>query len=249
MSKIKPAPYTAKRIGYARLATELSPIFVFAKMEDGTFGQCRVNSNFIEHHNDDFDLFLLNNAYCITNPDVSDDPYIVNDPTVADDPFGEDIPDPDMLMLDVVNTLNGQGDDPGEHAYDIVDMLYHNIYDDQDLVLISNAKARYLCDTLSALLDIEYFERGDDADIDIKRLRKDVDIDTITGFGALLNDLGYLPHVPLTAGKNKFMQYVEDYINTGNFSRDGFAFGEAVLRAYDENIAQIDWFDHSDEDR
>ena len=241
MNKVKPTPYTVKRIGSARLVAEMSPVFDLIKMENGRFGYSKIDADFTRRHDYYFDCFLLDNGYYFTIPDISDDPVVIYDHSVPDDPFGEDIPDPYLLMQDAITTLNGGGDDPGAHAYDMIDMLYYDIYDDHDLQIISNAKARYLCCTLSTFLDISYFERGDDAEIKIKGIQKD-----ICGFSDMLIDLGFLPRVTITNSTNHFMGYVEDYINAGYFRDDGFAFGEAVLKSYDENIAHIDWFDHYD---
>lgn len=119
--------------------------------------------------------------------------------------------------------------------------LYESLYDDNDLKQISFRKAQYLTDTLSSVLNIQEAADGDPSHITIVGAKPETMSDHFGEYMEMLIDLGFPPLTGFPE-RDLLMSYLEEYINSGIFYDDGFSFGEAVLRAYDQNIQQIDWF-------
>ena len=119
--------------------------------------------------------------------------------------------------------------------------LYESLYDDNDLKQISFRKAQYLTDTLSSVLNIQEAADGDPSHITIVGAKPETMSDIFNDYQDMLTDLGFLPFSGFP-DRDPLMNYLEEYINSGTYYDDGFTFGEAVLRAYDQNIQQIDWF-------
>ena len=124
--------------------------------------------------------------------------------------------------------------------------LYESLYDDNDLKQISFRKAQYLTDTLSSVLNIQEAADGDPSHITIVGANPETMSDLFSNYLDMQIDLGFLPLTGFPE-KDSLMNYLEEYINSGTYYDDGFSFGEAVLRAFDQNIKQIDWFSHTDD--
>ena len=233
------APY-----GRDRLMMELSPLMEF-KIRDGSISIAMINNDILKSREKEMNTFLmLSDFYFIASLD-SDDPSIYPRSPEENDPLDEYIPDFNEFINSVENMLNNPSTDP-QRVKDIVHNLYESLYDDNDLKQISFRKAQYLTDTLSSVLNIQEAADGDPTHIAISGVNPETISDLFNDYQDMLIELGFLPFSGFP-DRDPLMNYLEEYINSGVYYNDGFSFGEAVLRAYDQNIKQIDWFSHTDD--
>ncbi len=100
--------------------------------------------------------------------------------------------------------------------------------------LILKLKARHLCHRMSKILIIEKLSCKLDPRIKVKGERNDI-CDDFWYEG--LRKLGYVPFDPQRLEDDKkFMNDLEDYINSANYLTDGFEFGNEILQAFDRCI-------------
>ena len=240
-------------IGRDRLIAELSPIFDFDKDQDGNIRITNTNQEFMHHHSNNIDLFLMLTGYYITFPcsfyeERESYEYAFEEPTsdVFSDSF---VPDFDFFVSGVTSGLNDATNNTTQNKMvEIIDTLYRNLYNDDDLNLVRFVKTQYLVNTLSTVLDITENEDGIPGHITIIGLNEVTSANHFEGWDDMLLDLGYLPSAPDSPELNSFMSYFEEYINSETYYDDGFVFGQAVLRAFDTHIQPIDWFSHVKEE-
>ena len=236
------------RIGRSRFISEISPLIDVMQEGDGNMYPCGVRLDFLSRHRDNLDMFLLKNGFYIETSDRAYEyeqrpyPYFRDDGVVIDY-----VPMIDYLYDDIADIFkSSSSDNPSFHAFKITDMLYRGIYDHVDLSIIRQEKAKYLCKTISTIMDIDYHDQVDKTVISIQGFNSDAIIRHAFGIDGMMSSLGYLIHS--LRGKNDFQGYIESYINDGGYYQDAFVYGEAILRAFDHYVSPLDWYDHSNEE-
>ena len=233
------------RIGRSRFVSEITPLIDVMQEGDGYMYPCGVRLDFLRRHKDNLDMFLLQNGFYIETSDRAYEyeqrpyPYFRDDGVVIDY-----VPMIDYLYDDIADIFNNtSSDDQGVQAYKFTSMLYRGIYDNADLAIIQQEKAKYLCKTISTIMDIDYNDQADKTEIAIQGFNSDAILRNAFGIDAMMHSLGYL--ISSLRGKNDFMEYLESYINDGRYYQDAFVYGEAILRAFDQYVSPLDWYDHS----
>ena len=229
------------RIGISRFKAEISPLINHINDADTNSVSLPLDSEFIARHNKDLDCFLLDNGYFSVYERDSCDTRSLYFPR-EDDPYDDIVPD-FPLFVDRLNDILDDYD--GTQAKSITRILYRNLYCEADIDVINNKKAEYLCEKLSTIFDIGFFDNGWETEISIGGIKTDLSPESLRKVEDMIIALGFLPNVSNAKDKITFVACLEDYINSGRYLRDGFIFGDAILRAYDEYIKVIDWFDHS----
>ena len=235
----------AYRIGKSRFMAEVSPMFRVKKDDSCESYPLGVKPDFIRRHKDDMDAFLLNNGYLnVESYEENDSEYTYSHSVSRDDPYDDVTPNIDSFVSHLRDTLEGNNKDNGSQAYIITQMLYRDLYNEDDRETILVHKIRYLCDIMTKIFEIEYFENGYDTDIDIIGIKEKAVSAKLRSVEDMIFDVGYLPNTTKDISNYSFITYLEEYINGGYYLRDGFTFGETVLAAYDRHIQRIDWYDH-----
>lgn len=233
------------RIGKARFIAEVSPMFKVKKDDCCESYPLGVKSDFFRSHKDDMDAFLLNNGYLKAESyEENDSDYIYAHCWSLDDPYDDVTPNIDSFVSHIRDTLEGNNKDNGSQAYIITQMLYRDLYDEDDMDIILVHKARYLCDILANIFSIEYYDCGWDTDISIVGIKEDAGSVKLRQIEDMIFDLGFLPCTITELKHHQFIINLEEYLNRDRYFQDGFSFGEAILGAYDRHIQKIDWYDH-----
>ena len=233
-----------KAYGRARLMVELSLLFNI-RLNDERVTIAETDKDFLASHADQMNMFLLYGDYYDVVSIDDHDPSIYPHYDRSDDPFDDFVTDFVGFKQDIVNMLNDSSVD-GQKAQNVIGNLHRHLYSKADHKQISFRKAQYLTDTLSSVFDMEDSDNGDPAHIAISGVNPETISDLFNDYQDMLTDLGFLPFSGFP-DRDPLMNYLEEYINSGTYYDDGFTFGEAVLRAYDQNIQQIDWFSHTDD--
>ena len=230
-----------KAYGRARLMVELSPLFNI-RLNDERVTIAETDKDFLASHASQMDMFLLNAGYYDVVSVDDHDPSFYPHYDRGDDPFDDFVPDIIGFKHDIVNILNDSSVD-GQKAQNVIGNLNRHLYSEEDQKQILFRKAQYLTVTLSSVFDMDDSDNGDPAHIAIAGANPDTIPDLFNGYQDMLIDLGFRAFSGFPE-KDSLMSYLEGYINSGVYYDDGFTFGESVLRAYDQNIKQIDWFSH-----
>lgn len=233
------------RIGKMRFMAEVSPMLKVKKDDCSGSHSLGLKPGFIRRHIEDMDAFLLNNGYFVavaTNENYAE--YAYSDYYSRDDLYDDVTPDIDSFISHIRDTLEGNYKDNGSQAYIITQMLYRDLFNEDDTDIILLHKTRYLCDIMAKIFEIEYFENGDDIDINIIGIKEKAGEMKSRGVEDMIFDMGYLTNTTKNTSKNSFFIHLEEYINDSMYLQDGFTFGESVLSAYDRHVQRIDWYDH-----
>lgn len=229
-ARIKESYCRINTIGKGRFITELLPITGGKGLTPGA-GFEDLNQEFLIKHKNDIDGFLISNGYYDAIPYSADDPDYVFTP--GDDDSDDVVPDLSLFTNHLQDLSDANQNDYGEQSAHISKILYRDLYDAEDVAKVNTAKAAYLCSTLSGIFAIEYIDIGRAGGIMIYGMLTDLRVMNMVA------ELGF----PSSSYPKSFIKYLQEYINDELYQEDGFSFGEAVLKAFDNNVEPIEWFE------
>ncbi|MCR5331840.1 MAG: hypothetical protein K6E62_11750 [Lachnospiraceae bacterium] len=226
-------------IGKDRLMSELFPICSFTESGSGQLYVKVNNEGFPANHREEFDRFLIKSGYKIEN-DYEEYMFTGKDVVPDYDAFACDI---EEILTDITSVCVMH---PADY---IVTAVSNDLYDEQTKAEILIKKAHYLCESLSAVLDLEIADSKGFPEIRLHGIRNDIETDRYSNWAMMLLELGYyIPLSSLEPETESFIERIEDYINSKKYLEDEFKFGQHILRVIDNHFCKLDWFPHEDKE-
>ena len=226
--------------GMTRFMIELMMIFDFI-LQDGKIKINQIKYDYISQHQSEMDEFLLCSNYYTIVEHHEEEPYGFGKSPEDEDIFIDCVPDLLMFKDDVEDIINHPSTENTKKEWHIIYNLYRCIYDAKTLDAIKYAKAKYLVTILSRILTISENADGVPYHISISGINMDVMSELYTGFANMLSALGCMPYISVPHNNDRFIKYLENYINAEMYYADGFVYGDSILRAYDTHVESIGW--------